>query len=268
MDILLIYVFAGLLILMVFGLFFKVIDSAYANVFKKPLYVHFYPFPKKLLPEELKILKQEFIFYQRLSEKRKCYFEHRVAEFIRTHEFIGREGFVITNQVKVLISATSCMLTFGLRNYFYQSIQRIIVYPKAYFSKMSNAFHKGEFNPKMNAIVFSWEDFYKGYNITNDNLNLGIHEFSHALHLQGFKNGDVSAALFADRYREIKREVTFKPNRDKLIQSNYFRVYAYTNQFEFLAVILEHYFETPLEFKQEFPQLYHKVGLMLNHKHN
>ncbi len=248
-------------------LFFKAIDTAYANVFQKPLYVHFYLAPKKLPAEQLRILEQEFVFYQRLSDKNKCYFEHRIAEFINKHEFIGREGFVVTNQVKVLISATSCMLTFGMRYYFYNSLDRIIIYPKAYYSKVSNEFHKGEFNPMMRAIVFSWEDFFNGYNITNDNLNLGIHEFGHALHLQGLKNGDVSASLFADRYNEIKKEVTYKANRDKLIDSHYFRIYAYTNQFEFLAVILEHYFETPLEFKQEFPQLYNKVSLMLNHKH-
>ena len=54
--------------------------------------------------------------------------------------------------------------------------------------------------------------------------------------------------------------------RERLIESHYFRIYAFTNQFEFLAVILEHYFETPLEFEKCFPDLYKKVGLMLNFK--
>jgi len=54
--------------------------------------------------------------------------------------------------------------------------------------------------------------------------------------------------------------------REQLMQSHYFRIYAFTNQFEFLAVILENYFETPLEFKTRFPDLYEKVGLMLNQK--
>ncbi|WP_410603855.1 zinc-dependent peptidase, partial [Bacillus sp. SIMBA_008] len=46
----------------------------------------------------------------------------------------------------------------------------------------------------------------------------------------------------------------------------YFREYAYTNKFEFLAVILEHFFETPEIFKREFPELYLNVKTMINFK--
>ncbi|WP_374707785.1 zinc-dependent peptidase [Flavobacterium sp. J372] len=46
--------------------------------------------------------------------------------------------------------------------------------------------------------------------------------------------------------------------------SGYLRDYAYTNQFEFLAVVLEHFFETPTEFKQRFPELYGMVKRMIN----
>jgi Mlc titration factor MtfA (ptsG expression regulator) len=52
----------------------------------------------------------------------------------------------------------------------------------------------------------------------------------------------------------------------ELVASNYFRFYAYTNQVEFLAVILEHFFETPQVFKKEFPELYSNVRDMINFK--
>ena len=41
---------------------------------------------------------------------------------------------------------------------------------------------------------------------------------------------------------------------------------CFSNQFEFLAVILENFFETPLEFEKQFPYLFNKVSLMLNQK--
>jgi Mlc titration factor MtfA (ptsG expression regulator) len=47
---------------------------------------------------------------------------------------------------------------------------------------------------------------------------------------------------------------------------NYFRLYAYTNQYEFIAVILEYFFETPREFKQKLPELYGMVKKMINFK--
>jgi Mlc titration factor MtfA (ptsG expression regulator) len=112
--------------------------------------------------------------------------------------------------------------------------------------------------------VFSWEDFLAGYEYDNDNLNLGLHEFAHAYHLHGLKSSDVSALIFAETYKQII-SYTAKPEiRTKLIASNYFRIYAYTNSFEFIAVLLEHFFETPEQFEIEFPELFQKVRKMIN----
>ena len=256
-----------IVVVLFFATFFTVFEQLFAKIFKKPLYIHFYPFPKNLSVQQLEILSQEFEFYQRLPESKKSYFEHRVARFIENKKFIGKENFVITDQVKVLIAATSCMLTFGMRHYLYKGLDAIIVYPSIYLSTVSNEYHKGEFNPRMKVIAFSWEDFTEGFQISNNNLNLGIHEFGHALHFYGLKSEDISALLFAKMFEKIVEQVNHEPNKQRLIQSDYFRVYAYTNQFEFLAVILEHYFETPNDFKREFPDLFQNVSIMLNHKH-
>lgn len=259
------------LIIIIIILFFKIVFAAsehnYGLIFNKPFYIHFYPKVKALTPNQSYVLHKQFHYFNALDDKKKKYFEHRVASFIERYEFVGKEDFLITDEVKVLIAATSTMLTFGMRKYLYDVIERVIVYPSAYYSTINEAYHKGEFNPRMRAIVFSWEDFIAGYEITNDNLNLGIHEFSHVLHYHGMKSEDASAMIFSRIYNQIQKEVHHPPNREKLINSSYFRIYAYTNQFEFLSVIVEHYFETPLQFKQEFPELYQNVSKMLNHKH-
>jgi Mlc titration factor MtfA (ptsG expression regulator) len=244
-------VFAFIVFLLFFGFLlvaiFKFLEYAFGLVFGKPLFVHFCPFPKKISPEALQFLKVQFPFYVRLSDKEKVYFEHRVARFLDKYEFVSREGFVITEEVKVHVVATLAMLSFGMREY------------------LSDVFyHKGEFNPNTKTVVFSWEDFQKGFDISSDNLNLGIHEFAHVLHHQGLQSNDSGAVLFSRMYKIINEEVSDSLFREQLIQSDYFRVYAFTNQFEFLAVILEHYFETPLEFEKRFPQLYKNVSLMLN----
>ena len=51
---------------------------------------------------------------------------------------------------------------------------------------------------------------------------------------------------------------------NELKSKAYFRSYAYVNQFEFLSVILEHFFETPYEFKVNHPQLFDHVATMIN----
>lgn len=259
-----ILVFLGLAFLLFFT-YNVAIEPIYAFFFRKPIYVHFYLFPKKLKMAQIQVLHNQFQFYKKLSPKKKIYFEHRVATFIEKYTFHGKEGLQVTDEMKILIAATAVMLTFGMRNYLFTVIDKVIIYPDVYYSTINNEMHKGEFNPRMKAIVFSWKHFVEGYSINNDNLNLGLHEFGHVMHYQGLKNTDTSATIFTVTYEEIMEEVKFPANYKKLTESNYFRIYAYTNEFEFIAVILEHFFETPHQFKQEFPQLFDKVKVMINY---
>ena len=244
-------------------LIFKVVEPAYVLLYNKPLYIHWYPFYKKLRSSQRQILINDFPFYNRLSPKRKMYFEHRVMEFIANYQFTGKEIF-ITEDMQILIAGTYVMLTFGMRNYLIRLFDKIIIYPSSYFSTVNQAYHKGEFNPKMKAIVFSWEDFLIGHSASNDNINLGLHEFSHVLHFHCLKSNDPSAIIFFDEFKEVIKYYT-DPNLNAILtQKGYFRLYAYGNQFEFLSVILEHLFETPHVFKTTHPELYAHTAAMIN----
>ena len=53
--------------------------------------------------------------------------------------------------------------------------------------------------------------------------------------------------------------------RKDLLNSGFLREYAFENQYEFVAVLLEHFFESPEEFKSKFPSIYIKVKEMLNY---
>lgn len=245
----------------------RIFQFYYAKWFKKQLFTHTYLKINKLDSSEYSILNNEHSFFRKLSNKHQRYFEHRVATFIKETEFIGKQDLVVTEQMKVLIAATSVMLTFGFRKYLLDIIKVVILYPEPYYSQINEAYHKGETNPQLKAIVFSWEDFKMGYNIGDDNLNLGVHEFGHAIHLNAFSNNDMSSIVFSQGFQDL---ITYLQNhkhiRENLINSKYFRTYAYTNHFEFFAVLLENFIETPLEFKTQFPELYKYMRTMLNFK--
>ena len=243
----------------------KTFEMAYVLKNKKPYYVHFYLRLRKLSKNRKAILKKDFPFYNGLSRKHKLYFEHRLKCFIIDKDFIGRSNCEITEEMKVLVCATAVMLTFGFRDFYIALISKIVIYPIAFYSNINRAHHKGEFNPKLKTLVLSWKDFKEGYRIDNDNLNLGIHEFTHAIHLNSMKERDVSSTIFKDSFAELTGLLSSnKSLRERLITSEYFRGYAYTNRFEFLAVIIENFIETPLQFKSEFPNIYGKVEQMLN----
>ena len=258
-------IFFAALIYMFFHFALKMIEMGYVLRHKKPFYVHFYPFKRKLNDQQKYILKNKFSFYNKLDGKYKSYFEHRVASFIKDKDFIARGGIILTEEMKVLISATAVMLTFGFRDFYIGLISKIVVYPSKFYSKTNNTYHKGEFNPKLKALVLSWEDFEKGFDVANDNLNLGIHEFTHAIHINSIKERDISSTIFSDSFKELSELLSSRAElRDRLVTSKYFRKYAFTNQFEFLAVAIENFIETPQTFKAEFPEVYGKVRQMLN----
>ena len=52
--------------------------------------------------------------------------------------------------------------------------------------------------------------------------------------------------------------------KKKLQTSGYIRKYGFKNQYEFIAVLLECFIETPKEFKALFPQIYKRIKKMLN----
>ena len=263
-QIILVILFA-VLVLVILNFAFRMIEMGYVLKYKKPLYNHFYFSLRKLTRNEKLILERHFSFYKKLNNKEKSYFEHRVASFIKVKDFIGRDEFIITDEVKVLIASTAVMLTFGFRNFYIRFISKIIVYPSRFYSNINKEYHKGEFNPKLKALVLSWEDFKDGFDDEKDNLNLGIHEFTHAIHINSIKHRDTSSIIFSDSFNELSKLISQNEIlRNKLINSNYFRGYAYTNQFEFLAVAIENFIETPKDFKLQFPEVYTKVKQMLN----
>ena len=245
----------------------RMIEMAYVLKYKRPLYIHFYFRLRRLNKNQKSILTSQFSFYKRLTIKERKYFEHRVASFIKDKDFIGRDGIVINDEIKVLIASTAIMLTFGFRDFYIGIISKIVIYPSSYYSNINKAYHKGEFNPKFKALVLSWEDFLEGFDNESDNINLGIHEITHAIHINSMKERDVSSIIFNDSFKELS--VLFSENkslREELKASDYFRKYAFTNQFEFLAVTIENFIETPQEFRAQFPEIYNIIKQMLNFK--
>jgi Mlc titration factor MtfA (ptsG expression regulator) len=256
----------GVVLIIVIIAIFRTFENWYAGRFNKPLFRHYLVY-KKLKPEQLKILEDEFLFYQNLSQKYKRQFEHRVATFISDKQFIGREGLEINDRIKILISSVGCMLSFGRKNYEYGLIEYILVYPGEFYSTINESHHKGEFNPREKALVLSWKHFEKGVKISNDNINLGIHEFMHAMQLEAKQRTDIDSSRFARQFQNILKQLTDEELKHKLDETRYFREYAFTNQYEFMAVLTEYFIESPEDFRTHFPTLYKYTQNLLNFRY-
>ncbi|MGC6432295.1 MAG: zinc-dependent peptidase [Jejuia sp.] len=255
-----------LLLRKIVGTILDGIEMIYARFTKRPILVHFYLVKSALNKSNRLVLEKESSFYNKLERREQRFFRHRVATFIKKTNFEGREGFTITEDVKVRIAIVAIMLTFGFRNYLIKYLKHIVVYPTTYYSRFSKSENKGEFNARSKTVVLSWDNFIEGNKIDNDRLNLGIHEFAHAIHFNSIKNEDINSILFIDTFNELRDLLSSNDRlKQKLATSGLIRNYAFTNDSELLAVILETFIEAPTTFKLQFPNIYSMVKQMLNY---
>ncbi|MFY0651177.1 MAG: zinc-dependent peptidase [Cyclobacteriaceae bacterium] len=209
------------------------------------------------------ILKQHFSYYNDLNPEEKKHFERKVQYFIDTKEFIPRKIKRVTAEMKVLISASAVQLTFGYPRVVLSHFKRILVYPDDYYSTINQAYHKGEVNPRLQAIVLGWKNFLQGYMIPDDGINLGLHEMAHALRLENLiQNNEIGffEPYVVDEWHGLAEQEIERIAQGK---SRMFRDYAATDQDEFFAIAVENFFERPKDFKELMPNLYYVLTKLL-----
>ncbi len=244
----------------------RYLETIYVKHKKKPYYVHFYPSIKKL-PTHLRSFLEENDFYNALDKRRKRYFEHRSARFLENTKFVGREGLVIDGFMRMQITIMVIQLTFGMRHYLLEYLNTIILYPKSFYSILNKTENIGEFNPRSKALALSWKHFQKGNLHQDHGKSLGIHEITHAIHYNSIKNNDISSEIFYDTFLQLEEYLGSKEIRKKIVDTKILRDYAYTDKFEFIAVLVEVFMESPKELKQKFPEIYTYVMHMLNFRY-
>ncbi len=182
--------------------------------------------------------------------------------FMEAKIIVGAEGFEVNNKVKAIIAASAVQLTMGLDTWDYDYFMHIIIHPKKFLNKPTQQHFKGETNLQ-GYIKLSWLSFINGYKDAHDNVNLGIHEFSHALRFNSIRGNeqDYYTKYFFTMWLGTAYEVYYCIKKG---QKTIFREYAGTNINEFISVCFEHYFESPDQIKQAYPHLFYNTAILLN----
>jgi Mlc titration factor MtfA (ptsG expression regulator) len=207
---------------------------------------------------------EDFQYYKDLKPSLKEEFHKRIRYLLLTKEFRSRHGLVLTEEMKVKILASMVQVTFGHRYFKLPAHVRIRVYPETFYYRLTKQWMKGFVAPR-GVIAVSWEDFQKGYAINNDKYNLGLHEMAHALYLNNV-HGYRSDRRFRRYFMQWKAyAVRHFEDLQKLNEEEkeFLRSYGGTNMHEFFAVVVESFFEAPLEFKKRLPKLFGMTALLL-----
>ena len=220
-------------------------------------------FRSQIIPSNYQVvLANQFTYYKNLSVSERIRFTGRVKRFAEKKEFIGRNNLTVTEEMKVLISASAIQLTFGLDEYMLGYFEKIFIYPDVYYSKLTGKYHMGDVNIG-GAIAISWKSFKEGYSSPSDNYNVGLHEMAHALRFSHFRGDDFDHFFvkYFDKWTGVSME---EFTRIKHGEHSMIREYAGTNLNEFFAVCAEYFFESPFEFKQKLPEIFTHMCILLN----
>ncbi|MFY0685867.1 MAG: zinc-dependent peptidase [Cyclobacteriaceae bacterium] len=244
-------------------LFALIIVERYPVYFFKGPSDRWVPVQLKWKEEHVEMLMKHFPFFRMLPSRSKQIFVKRLTYFIDTKQFIPRQLSEVTDEMKVFIGASAIQLTFGLPRVYLKHFKHILIYPDDYYSRITKQYHRGEVNPRQQAIVLSWKAYVEGY-ASNEGVNLGLHEMAHALHLENrIRNGefDFLPEQELNQWDHLALAEIAKLNAGG---DSIFRSYGGTNAHEFFAVAVEHFFERPQEFKDYHKELYLALGRLLN----
>lgn len=209
------------------------------------------------------ILTRWNTYYKNLSPQMQSIFVKRTLYFIRKIDFIASPEIKITPEIKVLIASGFIQITFGLKRYRLRNFERIYIAHKAYAYKKIGVLYHGDTNPKTAQINLVWKVVEKGFRISDDALNLSIHEFSHALILDNKER--MSLRKFYKHKDLIKYLLAAKVemNRMRDGRATLFREYGSKNLMEFFAVSVEVFFEQTNKFSIDHPLLFERLCLLL-----
>lgn len=208
------------------------------------------------------VLSEKNTFFKSLSLKGKAKFVKRLKRFNSKMKYEGREGLVVTDEMKILVASSAVQLTYGLNYYLIENLKGIVIYPSVFYNSIIKHHLKGGMPPK-GKMMLSWEHVEHGFYYPNDRYNLALHEMAHALKfsIKRAYNFDLHFYSYLSDWKHYAGNVFANM---KTRNENFLRDYAATNMEEFFAVSVEHFFEVPEDFQRELPRLYKQLSQMLN----
>lgn len=220
------------------------------------------------------ILGRRMPYFKTMPAHLQLQLKQLIKVFIAEKKFVGKNGLVINDDIKVTIAAQACLLLLNRKTDYYPKLRTILVYPRAFVKAHAVTTSDGVQSMQHTAlageswgfgkIVLSWQDTVNGAHIPDDGHNVVIHEFAHQLDQEdGSANGapilsyQQSYACWADVFSAQFEKLKKQAQRGT---HSVFDYYGATNPAEFFAVASEVFFEKAKELRDEHPKLYNQLS--------
>lgn len=219
------------------------------------------------------IIRRNVGHYCMLNDTERAHLRALIQVFIAEKYWEGAGGLIITDEIRVTISAQACLLLIGLPHNYYQNVETIIVYPSTVVPPprrlgffeialapvetshpiIGQAFQQGP-------VIIIWDAALQSGRNPESGHNVIYHEFAHKLDmLDGAADGTPplrNRAEYRDWVQTCSREYLRLKRDAEDGKKTFLNAYGATNEAEFFAVATEQFFDQPQLMIKNSPDLY------------
>jgi len=189
--------------------------------------------------------------------------------FLFDKNFEWIDGLEESDEIKVLVAASACLLILNLEQAYYRDVTSIIMYP----TRTTQKGHRGAPESAGLAtdaivpilgeamlhgpILIAWDSAKRSAAHANTGYNVIYHEFAHKIDMaDGSADGlPPMAKTQRDRWEEVCRR-EYEALRDGTSDEPFLNTYGAVNPAEFFAVATEFFFDRPIDMESHEPDLY------------
>lgn len=215
------------------------------------------------------ILDTDMAHWRWLDDAERDRLERLIKGFLFDKRFEWANGLAESQEIKVLVAASACLLILGLENAYYRDVSSIIMYPSSVVVQgRRSAPQPGQFETDAivpilgesslhGPMVIAWDSAKRSAAHPNTGHNVVYHEFAHKIDMADGSADGVPPMDPAKRatWEEIcSRE--YEAVRDGAANDPLLRDYAGVNRAEFFAVATELFLDRPIDMERHKGDLY------------
>lgn len=218
------------------------------------------------------MLLKNLPYYRSLPLEDQLEIQGHVLVLLAEKNFEGCGGLVLTDEIRVTVSAYAAILLLHRSTDYYPRLVTVLIYPSAFVVettlkgpgpgsielegeevRLGEAWQRG-------VVILSWDSVRHGFRNPRDGYNVALHEFAHQLDME---NGDADGLpALEDAELRVRWPEVFNSEFSKLTDDldhnrpTVIDEYGEQSPAEFFAVVTELFFERPAALKRRHPELY------------
>lgn len=227
------------------------------------------PFPRHFSS----ILKRNVPSYGHMPAHLQQQLQRLIKQFLHQKRFVGCDGVVITDEMRVTIAAKAAMLLLNRKTQVYPALRTVLVYPSAFVAPRQEiglggvvthaSQHLAGESWTDGRVVLAWDHVKYGALNANYGHDVALHEFAHQLDGESGSMNGAPLMRTAARYRSWSAVMSREFERLQLAAlyhaPSVLDYYGATSPAEFFAVATETFFRKPVELAAFHPDMFDEL---------